>query len=251
MGQQQSFFPDEGTHLTQAEKFLPAFVDQYRRSALGSLVKGVVHNLNGLLQVLSLQLELLQKACQQEERVRTFLFPKVARCQEQLEKMRLQVEVLFQKGVRDEQEGPQPIQLNELLEENLALLHHDLFFKHRVKVRKEFAPQLRPVHGSYIDFSQAFWNLLQNALEAMEESCWKELTVATGERRGWLQVSIRDTGCGIPEGIRPLLFQPFVTSKEGHYGLGLFFSRLLLGRYGATFRVSSREGGTVLSVRLP
>ena len=51
----------------EAQKLLSAFIDRYRYSSLGALLKGVVHNLNGSLQILSMQMELLQRMLSKEE----------------------------------------------------------------------------------------------------------------------------------------------------------------------------------------
>lgn len=239
--------------LSQTEKLFSAFLDRYRYSTLGSFVRGIIHNLNGSLQILSMQMELLQGALLKEgDKINSSLNVKMAQCQDQLDKLKATVEVLMQKGIHDENETSQPIYLNDLLDEELSLWHHNLFFKHHIKVMKSFSPQLHPLQGHYLDFSQGLSNLLQNAVEAMEETPTKELFVATSSRDDRVQVMIRDTGCGISEEIKPHLFKPFCTSKgEKHHGLGLFISQELLTPYGASFSFSSRRGDTTFSVHFP
>ena len=239
--------------LPEAEKLFSAFLDRSRYSTLGSFVRGIVHNLNGSLQILSMQMELLQGALLKEgEKMNPSLNAKMAQCQEQLDKLKAAVEVLMQKGIHDENKASQPIYLNDLLYEELSLSHLNLFFKHHITVRKSFSPGLPPLQGQYLDFSQGLSNLIQNAVEAMEETPAKELFVATSSRDGQLQVMIRDTGCGISEEIKPHLFKPFCTSKgEKHHGLGLFISQELLTPYGASFSFSSRRRETTFSVHFP
>jgi signal transduction histidine kinase len=245
--------PENYMLLSQTDKLFSAFLDRYRYSTLGSLVKGIVHNLNGSLQVLSAQLELLQGGLLKEgDKINPSLNVKTGQCLEQLDKMRVLVETLMEKGAHDDQEGTQPIHLNDLLEEDLALLHHNLFFKHHIKVVKSFSRPLPPLRGYYLDFSQGLANLIQNAVEAMEQTPAKELLVETLARDDQVQVIIRDTGCGIPEEVKPDLFKPFCTRKGGkHHGLGLFISRELLTPYGASFSYSSRVGETTFSVHFP
>jgi len=239
--------------LSQTGKLFSAFLDRYRYSTLGSLVRGIIHNLNGSLQILSMQMELLEGALLKEgDKLSPSLNVKMQQCQEQMDKLKAMVEVLIQKGIHDEQEASQPIHLNDLLEEELSLWHHNLFFKHHIKVAKSFSPQLPPLQGHYLDFSQGLANLIQNAVEAMEETPTKELLVATSVRDDQVHVMIRDTGCGISEEIKPHLFKPFCTNKGGkHHGLGLFISQELLTPYGASFFFYSREGETTFSVRFP
>ncbi len=239
--------PDNDILLSQNEKLFAAFLDRYRHSTLGLFIKGIIHNLNGSLQILSMQMELLLK---EGNGIGPSLNAKLEQCLEQMDKLKAMVEVLIQKGIHDDQEAPQPIHLNSLLEEELSLLHHNLFFKHQIKVEKSFSRPLPPLEGYYLDFSQGFSNLIQNAVEAMEESPTKELRVATFLRDDQIHVLIQDTGCGISEEIKPNLFKPFCTNKGGkHHGLGLFISRKILTPYGASFSFSSCAGKTTFSVR--
>ena len=158
----------------------------------------------------------------------------------------------IEKGIHEDQEEPQRICLNDLLEEELALLTHNLFFKHQVKLKKAFSAQLPPLDGYYIDFSQSISNLIQNSIEAMEETDKKELSVGTDWEDHRIRVTIRDSGCGVPEEVRSNLFKPFFTTKGGnHFGLGLFVSRKILAPYGASFNYGSRDGETLFLVNIP
>ncbi len=59
--------PGEAILDPQAQKLLAAFIDSHRAATLGSLLKGIIHNLNGSLQILSMQMELLQRMLPPEE----------------------------------------------------------------------------------------------------------------------------------------------------------------------------------------
>ncbi len=228
---------------------MSAFIDRYRYSTLGELLKGVIHNLNGSLQILSMQMELLERAISRQD---LKVQEQVKRCLGQIDTFKGMLDLLIQKGVHDEQDSPQPISVNEILEEELSLLHHNLFFKHHVQVHKELSPSLPVLRGYYLDFSQAFSNLIRNALEAMEHSDPKELTLTTRVDEERVSVAIKDTGCGIPEEVKPHLFQAFYTSKgPKHAGIGLYVARELLAPYEPSFGFSSGEKGTLLEVHFP
>jgi signal transduction histidine kinase len=233
----------------QAQKLLAAFIDRYRAATLGSLLRGIIHNLNGSLQVLSMQMELLQRMLPQgEDKVQG----QMGKCLGQIDRFKGMLELLIRRRIHDEQQSPQSLLLNDILEEELSFLHHNLFFKHQVKVHKDLAPSLPLLKGSYMDFSQALSNVIQNSLEAMENSRRKELILRTRVQGKQVQVTIQDTGCGIPEEVKPRLFEPFFTTKGGNRaGLGLFVARRLLAPYGASFRYSSREEETVFEVSFP
>ncbi len=253
MVQEKEVFAEEEMFDPLTEKLFAAYVQRYRYAAIGSLTKGVAHNLNGVLQILSMRTELLQGSLLKEgEMAIPAVHQKVGKCLEQIQKMKTMIEVLIQKGIHDDQDGPQRIDLNDLLEEELSLLKHNLFFKHQVVIKKSFASPLPPLHGYYIDFSQGLSNVIQNAIEAMEESPQKELTLTTERQGHQINVQIRDTGCGLSEKVRPHLFRPFFTTKgENHFGLGLFVARRILTPYGASFGYDFKSGETVFRINFP
>ena len=253
MEEEGGFLPEDEVFDPLMEKLLAAFTQRYRHAAIGSLVKGVAHNLNGVLQILSMRTELLQGALMKEgDHGISSVHQKIGKCLEQVQKMKTMIEGLIQKGIHDDQDGPQRIHLNEVLEEDLSLLKHNLFVKHQVVLKTDFASPLPPLHGYYVDFSQGLSNLIQNAIEAMEESSSKELTVTTDRQGHENRVRIGDTGCGLSEEVRSRLFKPFFTTKgENHLGLGLFISRRLLTPYGASFRYEVQSGETTFWIHFP
>jgi C4-dicarboxylate-specific signal transduction histidine kinase len=236
-----------------ADRLLAVLIEQSKASTIGSLVKGIVHNLNGSLQILSMRMEMLQRFLVQERgNTGQAAREQVEQCLGQIDQFRGLIEGLMGKSVQDEQAGLEPIRINDLLEESLVLLYHNLFFKHQVKVVKKLSPTLPSLRVRYSDLSQGLWNILQNAVEAMEKSPTKELTLTTSTDDNQIRIDIQDTGCGISETIKDALFQPFITTKTGkHPGLGLFIAQQLLRPYGASFAFSSREGETILAVYLP
>jgi two-component system, NtrC family, sensor kinase len=246
-----------GTDLNEtrnlpADKLLAVLIEQSKTSTLGTLVKGIVHNLNGSLQILSMRMELLQRMLIQEKGNTAQAAAHVEQCLGQIDQFRGLIEGLMRKTIHEEQDELQLTQVNDLLEESLESFYHNLFFKHQVKVIKNFAPALSPVKARYSDLSQGFGNIIQNAIEAMESSPTKELTLTTSSDGEQIHITVQDTGCGISEAIKDSLFQPFITTKrDKHPGLGLFIARTLLQPYGTAFAFSSGEGRTVFTVYLP
>jgi two-component system, LuxR family, sensor kinase FixL len=98
-----------------------------------------------------------------------------------------------------------------------------------------------------VQIQQVVLNLVRNAIEAMEGSPRRELTIATErERDGMAAVKITDTGSGIAPEIASQLFQPFVTSKPQGLGVGLSISRTIVESHGGLISVEPNpRGGTI------
>ena len=96
-------FSEEELFDPMTEKLFAAYVQRYRHAAIGSLAKGIAHNLNGVLQILSMRTELLQGALLKEEEMAIpAVHQKVGQCFEQVQKMKTMIEILIQKGIHDD-----------------------------------------------------------------------------------------------------------------------------------------------------
>jgi two-component system sensor kinase FixL len=135
--------------------------------------------------------------------------------------------------------------LNKLLEEASALALVGTRDR-GVRVTYLFDPTLDLVLVDKVQIQQVVLNLVRNAIEAMENSERRELTIATErDRDGMAAVRISDTGTGISPDIAPQLFQPFITSKPHGLGVGLSISRTIVESHGGLITVAPNpQGGT-------
>ena len=122
-----------------------------------------------------------------------------------------------------------------------------------VEVVHNLNADLPTVSINKVQIQQVILNLVRNSLEAMENTERRELTVTTERDLGGnVVVSIADTGTGISEDIRKVLFQPFVTTKASGMGLGLSISRSIVEAHGGRLWVEpAAGGGTVFHFSLP
>jgi two-component system sensor kinase FixL len=98
-----------------------------------------------------------------------------------------------------------------------------------------------------VQVQQVLFNLLRNAIEAMQGQPRRELVVAINRVEGGLvQISVADTGPGLPDEVRQRLFRPFVTTKATGMGVGLSVCKAIVEAHrGELWADDNPGGGTV------
>jgi len=154
------------------------------------------------------------------------------------------------------------VNIHEVLE-RVRKLAQSGFARH-VRFVEEYDPSLPPVHGNRDLLVQVFLNIVKNAAEAVP-SAEGEVILTTAYRHGLrlagpggegrrhlpLMVAVTDNGAGIPEDMRPYLFDPFVTTKRNGTGLGLALVAKVIGDHGGLIEFDSQPRRTVFRVFLP
>lgn len=143
----------------------------------------------------------------------------------------------------------QQIDVHDGIENTLIMLRNRL--KHGINVMREYdreAPRIC-AHGS--ELNMVWTNLIENAIDAMDGK--GELRVRTSREPTEVLVEIRDSGPGIPAGIRDRIFDPFFTTKPVGKGTGLGLDTVyrIVRKHRGTVSVESQPGDTRFQVRLP
>lgn len=167
---------------------------------------------------------------------------------EEIDRMNRIIDQFLSFGRPDREGRDAELDINQLLLTTLDLLHHRIG-RQAVRVHRKLGANVT-VRVDPDRMEQLFLNLLLNALDVMESG--GRLTLVSRVEDGMVQVSISDTGPGIPRKEWDNIFQPFITTKEGGTGLGLTISRRIANEHGGEIRVRSRPGrGSTFTVLLP
>ena len=143
----------------------------------------------------------------------------------------------------------QEIDLHHGIDSTLTMLSHKL--KKGVEVVRDYDPDLPPVCAYGSELNQAWTNLIDNAVDAMNGK--GRLEIHTRREFDNVVVEIADTGSGIPPEIQSRIFEPFFTTKgvgEGT-GLGLDIVSRIIRKHHGEIRVASKAGDTRFRVCLP
>jgi two-component system NtrC family sensor kinase len=219
-------------------------------ATMGSLLAGVAHELNNPLAIVMGQALLLKEAAADGP-----LAARAAKIGAAAERA-ARIVRNFLSLARQRPTERAAVQLNLVIQEALELLAYELRADN-VEVVQNLADGLPPLWADAHQLHQVLVNLVTNAHHAMRHSQPpRRVTVTTAVDPGGarLQLTIADTGPGIPSDIRDKIFEPFFTTKptgEGT-GLGLSLSRGIIEDHGGTISIESAPGhGATFKIQLP
>ena len=140
------------------------------------------------------------------------------------------------------------LDINRVIE-GIISLNRKYFQQMDVTIESDLSP-LPEIFGSSYQLEHVFMNLALNAKDAMGEG--GVLKIASYAQNGEVIVKVQDTGSGIPPDIDETIFEPFVSTKEGGSGLGLFISYGIIQNHKGTVNIESTpQQGTCFTLRFP
>jgi signal transduction histidine kinase len=137
-----------------------------------------------------------------------------------------------------------PIDLRGVIDETVALLAHDMAAR-EVSASVVHASSPCIVDGAQVLLQQVLVNLVMNAMDAMADTPpeRRSVTISTQHRAADIDVSVSDTGPGVPTQILDNLFAPFVTTKARGLGIGLTIVRSIVDAHDGTIVAHNHSGG--------
>lgn len=141
--------------------------------------------------------------------------------------------------------------VHEGLETTLKVLHYKL--KHtQIEIERDYDRELPQITIYGSELNQVWTNLIDNAIDAIGEK--GTITLRTTRDGDCILVDIADTGPGIPDDVRPHVYEPFYTTKDVGRGTGLGLDtarRIVEERHGGSLAFDTGEQGTTFHVWLP
>jgi PAS domain S-box-containing protein len=149
------------------------------------------------------------------------------------------------------------VDINDLIQEVVPLVEVEAHWYH-VDVRLQLADHLPPVLANRVLIQQVVLNFVRNAIDAMSETNEKsrQLTIVSAVNRSegteTVEVSVQDTGPGLPADYMDQVFDPFYTTKTEGVGMGLSISESIVKAHGGRLWVSDNShDGCTFTFALP
>lgn len=225
--------------LRQAEKL----------DALGRMARGIVHDFNNLMMVITGMGELARDGLPKDH-------PSRMEIGELLGAATTATTLTGQLLAFTRQQPVQPVELdlNHVITETLSMLKR--LAGPQVIMECALAPDLPRIHADRSQLQQVIMNLVVNARDAMPEGGRVTISTMTGDANGKRRVvlEVADTGTGMTDEIRAHVFEPYFTTKKAGKGTGLGLATVygIVSQNNGDVRVSSTVGvGTTFTIELP
>jgi len=152
----------------------------------------------------------------------------------------------------DRSPDKQDSNIHEGIRNTLAMLNYRVR-KGNIELVTKFDETIPRIPVFVGELNQVWTNLIDNALDAMEEADSGELTILTEANSDYIKITIGDTGPGIPDEIKTKIFNPFFTTKDigKGTGLGLESAFTITAHHNGTLKFESVPGNTNFIVCLP
>ncbi|MEM9390845.1 MAG: HAMP domain-containing sensor histidine kinase, partial [Bacteroidota bacterium] len=144
-----------------------------------------------------------------------------------------------------------PVDIHKGIHNTLTMLKHKIG-KGGIEV-ETILSELPAVPLFVSEMNQVWTNLIDNAIDAMEDSNTKKLNIETLRDGDFVNINITDSGKGIPEDILDKIFDPFFTTKPvgKGTGLGLDVVQQIISQHNGAIKVNSKPGKTTFNICLP
>ncbi|KHD87868.1 MAG: sensor protein fixL [Bdellovibrio sp. ArHS] len=247
---------EDVTELREKERLLKEQEEKIlassRLASLGEMAAGIAHEINNPLTIINGHVSVLRRVLGQKGLAQD---GDIAKKLDAIESVIQRIAKII-RGMRSyvhetDMTNEEVIAVEVLVDETLAFCH-EKFKTEDVELTSQIQPKLK-VRGRPYQISQVLLNLLNNALDAVMVSPVKKVFLEAVIRNGGVEISVSDTGPGVPYHLRTKIMEPFFTTKEvgKGVGLGLSISQAIVQAHGGRFYLDDNSTRTRFVIWLP
>lgn len=222
------------SHLVRTEKL----------ASLGTLLFGVVHEINNPLNNIYTSCQILREEIDSKDM--EFKKELLKQIESETERARDIVHSILDYSKADKKEM---VNLDSIVRESIRFIRSEIPPKIEINID---IPRDINLFADPQQLKQVFLNLIKNSLNAIEGD--GKIDISAILRNHDVEIKITDTGKGIPSEVLPRVFDLFFTTKEGRkgYGLGLFVTHNIIKEHQGSIDIQSSPGhGTTVQIKLP
>ena len=224
-----------------------------RLSTMGEMVAGIAHEVNQPLTAISnfanAAIEVLNvESREAEDSVRQWMRQisnEAVRCSDIIRRLR--------GFTRKDDESILKVNVAEVIHNSVAMLS-DVVQEHSIQMETSLSQHKDIfVMCNETQLQQVLINLLRNACDAVLNASARspKIQIDLDVISDRVQLTVSDSGPGIPEDLAPQIFEPFFTSREDGMGMGLAISKSIVNEYGGTLKAENSATGARFIVELP
>ncbi len=236
--------------ITTEKKSTEALIENEKVSSILLLAAGVAHELGNPLNSLTIHLQLIERKLKKlrGSKEADSLGESIRICQDEVTRLDGIIRN-FLEAIRPRPPDLAEVNVVEVIDDVLRFQGKELADR-GLGVDAELPASIPVIMADRNQLKQVFFNLVKNAMEAMQAGGKLTLRVRADDDSVFIRIA--DTGEGIKTGDLPKLFSPYHTTKSGGHGLGLMIVQRIMRDHGGHIGIESKESlGTVVMLQFP
>lgn len=238
--------------ITREKQSTEERIENERTSSILLLAASVAHELGNPLNSITIHLQLMERRLKKlkglKDREASSFAESIQVCRDEVQRLD-GIITNFLEAIRPRAPDLADTNMSDVLAEVLRLQQGELEDR-GIAVEAEISEMLPVVMADRNQVKQVFFNIIKNAMEAMQPG--GTLRIKTRADDDHVYLLFADTGSGIKQQDLVRLFQPYHTTKPDGHGLGLMIVQRILRDHGGQVGIESKEGvGTVVTLQFP